>query len=243
MRERERVSARRAASVADIHHVVDFGFWAWSIMESMMSTESVASEPARGYANGRATKQTLVARAAEAFSDQGFQAASLRSIARAAGVDHSTLLHHFGTKTDLLLAVLEWQDEQHVSGELPGGASAAEANADEIAQGFVDAARRNLDAPGLVRLLSMLTAEAGAPEHPAREVLQRRQHMVRDIMASVIRDQRESGALADDGLTPEAGAAVVVATWEGLQVYDALHPGEIDVPDLLARTLTRAFGL
>ncbi|WP_062464151.1 TetR/AcrR family transcriptional regulator [Demequina soli] len=191
-----------------------------------------------GYTTGRATKQSIVASAATAFGEKGFYGTSLRSIAREAGVDHSTLLHHFGNKTALLLAVIEWHDAQGMPTDLP-----AEITADYVAEGFAGQAARNAETPGLVQLLSVLTAEAGAEGHPARETLQKRHDLVASVMAWVIRVQREKLGLDDDPLSPEDRAAVIIATWDGLQMYDALHPGRLDVPALVRRALRDAFGL
>lgn len=191
-----------------------------------------------GYVNGRATKHAIVARAAESFAQQGFYGASMRAIARAAGVDHSTLLHHFRTKEALLIAVLEWQDAQHLPPEMP-----MDASAETLAEGFAVVAKRNQSSPGLVRLLSVVSAEAGAPDHPARSLLQQRHKVLVEIIATAIARQREIGVVADDGLTPAQRAAVIVATWEGLQVYDALNPGALDVPELVGRAVREAFGI
>ncbi|SIO29158.1 TetR/AcrR family transcriptional regulator [Agromyces cerinus] len=191
-----------------------------------------------GYATGNATKRLIVARAAEAFAQKGFYGTSLRAIAREAGVDHSTLLHHFGNKVALLLAVIEWHDLQSTPMEWPENIAP-----ETLVDGFVAVARQNESAPGLVNLLSTLSAEAGASTHPARPALQQRHRVLTSIIASTIRGRRECGAVGDDGLSPEHCAAVVVATWEGLQVYSALHPGELDVPAQLEQTLKRAFGL
>ena len=38
-------------------------------------------------------------------------------------------------------------------------------------------------------------------------------------------------------------AAVIVSMWDGMQIYDALHPGVLDVPAILRRELETAFGL
>ncbi|MDN4476259.1 helix-turn-helix domain-containing protein [Demequina sp. SYSU T00192] len=189
-----------------------------------------------GYATGRATKQSIVESAAAAFAQKGFYGASLRSIAREAGVDHSTLLHHFGNKTALLLAVIEWHDSRSMPEELP-----ETIDAEYIADGFAATAARNAETPGLVQLLSVLTAEAGAENHPARETLQRRHGLVTALIAWTIRTQRAEHEGHDDDLSPEDRAAVVVASWEGLQVYDALHPGQLDVPALVRAMLRDAF--
>lgn len=191
-----------------------------------------------GYATGRATKKAIVASAATAFSQRGFYGTSLRSIAREAGVDHSTLLHHFGNKTALLLAVIEWHDQQQLRAEAPRRFSA-----DALVDAFTRTAASNQASPGLTQLLSILTAEAGAEGHPARATLQRRHNRIRTVLTLMIRRQRSRLDLADDGLRPEERAALVIATWDGLQLYDALHPGELDVPELVSRTLREAFGM
>lgn len=197
----------------------------------------------RGYSTGQATKQLIVARAAEAFAQKGFYGTSVRSIAREADVDHSTLLHHFGRKVDLLIAVLEWHDFRGMPTTGVPEQLLAEATPETLVDGFVAVAKQNVSSPGLVNLLSTLSAEAGSPGHPARDALRARHAVLTSIIGTTIRDQRDRGIVADDGLTPEQSAAVVVATWEGLQVYDALHPGELDVPAIVEQTLRRAFGL
>lgn len=203
-----------------------------------MTEKTPGSGRSEGYATGRATKQSIVESAAAAFAQKGFYGASLRSIAREAGVDHSTLLHHFGNKTALLLAVIEWHDAQNMPGVLP-----EELTAEFMADGFTATAARNAQTPGLVQLLSVLQAEAGAEGHPAREALQDRHDLVVGIIAWMIQQQREKLDMPADDLTPEERAGVIVATWDGLQVYDALHPGRLDVAVLVSRMLREAFGL
>lgn len=193
---------------------------------------------ADGYATGRATKKAIVAKAADAFATKGFYGASLRSIAREAGVDHSTLIHHFGNKTALLLAVIEWHDQQQFRAEFPMRLSA-----EGLVDAFVNAAIANRETPGLVQLLSMLTAEAGAEDHPARPVLQKRHKRLIAVFSFMIKRQRNKLDLPEDGTTPEERAALVIATWDGLQLFDALHPGTLDVPTMVSRTLREAFGL
>lgn len=200
----------------------------------MATQESVPG----GYATGRATRREIIARAAETFSQQGFHGASLRGIARSAGVDHSTLIHHFGNKTKLLRAVLEWHDGHSMTAQ-----PAVPKDPQELASAFVEVARYNQTVPGLVQLHSMLSAEAAAPDHPARDYLKLRHQVLVDVLAKTITDQRAAGALTDDGRTPTEHAILIIATWDGLQLYESLHPGEIDVPALLGATLREKFGV
>jgi len=52
------------------------------------------------------TRQALIAAAAEAFAEQGFEAASLRAITRQAGANLAAVNYHFGSKEGLIEAVL-----------------------------------------------------------------------------------------------------------------------------------------
>ena len=67
-------------------------------------------EEACGKAHSRqsdATRRALVAAAAGTFADHGFEAASVRVITAAAGVNQGAITYHFGGKEGLYRAVLE----------------------------------------------------------------------------------------------------------------------------------------
>ncbi|MGI8887734.1 MAG: TetR family transcriptional regulator [Nocardioidaceae bacterium] len=103
---------------------------------------------------GRPDTRALVLQAATAeFALKGFDRATLRSIAAAAGVDAALVHHYFGSKGDLLLAALEVPfDPREVIPEL------AEAGADglgtRIAERFVsiwDTEEQRLPLVALIR--------------------------------------------------------------------------------------------
>lgn len=54
-----------------------------------------------------ATRRTILDAARAQFAQKGFRGASVRSIAREAGVDPSLIHHHFGDKSQLLIASME----------------------------------------------------------------------------------------------------------------------------------------
>jgi AcrR family transcriptional regulator len=58
------------------------------------------------------TRQTLLDAAAELFAQKGFVAASLDEIAEAAGFSRGAIHHHFDSKEDLFLAVIDRHYEQ-----------------------------------------------------------------------------------------------------------------------------------
>ena len=61
------------------------------------------------------TRDTLVAAAAELFARRGFHAASLDDIAATAGFTKGAIYSNFGSKEDLLLAVVEQRGDEMLS--------------------------------------------------------------------------------------------------------------------------------
>lgn len=61
-------------------------------------------------ARSEATREELIAAAKEMFREQGFDNASMESLAVAVDIEESELLRHFGSKEELLAAVLEADD-------------------------------------------------------------------------------------------------------------------------------------
>jgi AcrR family transcriptional regulator len=53
------------------------------------------------------TREAILAAARGLFAEAGYERASIRAIARRAGVDPALVHHYFGTKDDLLLAAVE----------------------------------------------------------------------------------------------------------------------------------------
>src|SRR3954452_3881485 len=116
------------------------------------------------YAKTPARRAAIVAAAREAFIEHGFDQASLRDIARRAGISHQGLLRHFSGKPDLLQEVLEQRDV------------AARARADELlaagASGAATASRilrDELQDPAMLRLWATLEPAASRRDHPAHE--------------------------------------------------------------------------
>jgi TetR/AcrR family transcriptional regulator len=67
--------------------------------------------PQRGTDGNRVS---LIKAAADAFADNGYEGASLRSIAEAAGVSYQLISHYFGNKEDLWRATLEYLFERYL---------------------------------------------------------------------------------------------------------------------------------
>lgn len=59
------------------------------------------------------TKETVLKAALEIFAREGFNDAKLRDISALAGISHSLIRHHFGTKDDLWKAVVDYGLKLH----------------------------------------------------------------------------------------------------------------------------------
>src|SRR6266542_232259 len=70
---------------------------------------SRARTPRTGRRPGESgTRDALLEAARRLFAERGYEGASLRAIAAAAGVDAALVAHFFGSKADLLAAAVDW---------------------------------------------------------------------------------------------------------------------------------------
>jgi AcrR family transcriptional regulator len=68
--------------------------------------QSTRSLPPRT-ARGEDTRRALLSAAARLFADKGYHATTVPAIVRAAGVGHGTFYEYFGSRRDILLALIE----------------------------------------------------------------------------------------------------------------------------------------
>src|SRR5688500_2675049 len=72
---------------------------------------SPVTRPRGPYAKTAAKRAEILRVALEAYAASGHQGPSLRTIAEAVGLSEAGVLHHFASKDELLVAVLEARDE------------------------------------------------------------------------------------------------------------------------------------
>jgi len=174
------------------------------------------------YAKTPARRAAIVAAAREAFIEHGYDQASLRDIAKRAGITHQGLLRHFSGKSELLLEVLRQRD------------TTARARVDELAVVGASAAtvtsrilRDELRDPKMLRLWATLEAAAARPDHPAHEYFVERQRHWKALMARDLREGDLAVHLAP-GLDADTAATLLLAGLGGLELQALLDP-EIDI--------------
>jgi AcrR family transcriptional regulator len=166
--------------------------------------------PRGPYAAGREAQRSIVDAARTVFAERGFRAGSLREVGERAGVSAANVVHHFGSKEGLLLAVLDARDEGNAA-ELPELFGRG-----ELVRGLRTLVRANSLERDLIRLYTILGVEATDPGHPAHDHFRTRYADIRGYLTAGIEQARSTGALPPG---PDAGemAASLLAVMDGLQ--------------------------
>jgi AcrR family transcriptional regulator len=175
-------------------------------------------------------REQILRTAADVFAARGFNNTSLADIAAMLDITPAGVLHHFGSKTDLLTAVLELRDDTDPA---PGGS--------RMLDHLVTTAKRNAARPGTTQLYAVLSAESATDRHPAQEWFRDRYTVLRGEIGDAVLDRlgpehREAASTpGPDGRTPAgAAAAAVIAVMDGLQVQWLLDPEAVDMASVTA---------
>lgn len=174
------------------------------------------------FARAAATRQAIVAAAADLFGSRGYRFVSLRDIAAQAGISHPALLKHFAGKEELLAEVERRFDRPHAP---------ADAAVDGLP--FAAEARREAEVPGYVPFFAALTGEASAPSHPLHAVMRDRLLRLRDDHGGVLEDGLGRG-LVGHGRDTGDEATRLVAAWDGLRMLQRYLPDRVDIAAALA---------
>lgn len=170
-------------------------------------------------------KRAEILRAAvEIFGSKGYANGTLAEIAEHVGLTHAGVLHHFGSKDQLLLEVLQYRDESDVAEldtkHIPDGP--------EFFAHLVSTAFLNAQRAGLVQAYTVLSSESVTDHHPARDYFVERYRALRseaEHAFEVMCAQR--GVTSPEAITQ--GSAGVLAVMDGLQVQWLLDPRNVDL--------------
>jgi len=181
---------------------------------------------ARGpYAKGLAKRQEILDVALAHFAERGYDRASVREVARLAGLTQAGLAHYFSTKEELFLAVLKRRDDRldDPSADHPS----------HSVDRLVTAVRRNATEPGLVRLFVAMSAESVESDGAAHAFFGERYDWLRRELSADIRSRQDAGEITAR-FRPEDMATLLIAVADGLQLQWLLDPRSIEMENLLA---------
>lgn len=150
-----------------------------------------------------ASRAAILDAAERLFSEGGYHATSLRTIASSIGMSHAGVLKHFSSKGELLAAILQRLEVDADAPELPAGLSARE--------GIRLIMEHTVAQQTAVHLRVVLLGEAMEGDHPAHDWVQGQLRRVESELTH---------GLGVDGTE-------LLALWNGLQLV-AMYLPEID---------------
>lgn len=174
-------------------------------------------------------REAVLKAAMNVFGARGYNKGALVEVAEQAGMTHAGVLHHFGSKEGLLVAMLKYRDGEEVAG-VP---ARAQTEGPAFLQHLVDTVEENTHRRGVVQAYSVLSGESVTDGHPAHDYFQERFHILRAKIAGVLGEV--SGNTDEQELSDAASA--LIAMMDGLQVQWLLEPDAIDMPRILSRTM------
>jgi AcrR family transcriptional regulator len=199
-----------------------------SVIESLQEVILAPQTRQTNSARSEAARRRVLQATLQAIATNGFQGSSLAAIAAQAGLTTAGLLHHFGSKERLLVAVLAERDRlDGVRFHLGGfwGLAALDR--------LVELMQHNTLVPGLIQAFTVLMGESVSEDHPAHSWFQDRYPHRRDNLAAALRAGIETGEIRAD-IDCDALAAQIIAMMDGLQVQWILDPEHIDMAALFA---------
>lgn len=164
-------------------------------------------------------REAVLNAATRVFSARGYNSASLNEIADIVGMTHAGVLHHFGSKEQLLISVLEFRDGKSNGAIVrphPEGAALLQHIISTVTQNTADAAS--------VQAFTLLSAESVADGHPAQAYFRSRYAGLKASLAAALAEV--SGRRADEPEVTDA-AAILIATMDGLQIQWLLDPESV----------------
>jgi AcrR family transcriptional regulator len=187
---------------------------------------STTRQPRRPRPETLARRERILEAAMTTFGARGYNKGPLTEIADQVGMTHAGVLHHFGSKDQLLLEVLRYRDESDVKDlegqHMPGGI--------DLFRHLVRTALLNARRAGIVQAYVVLSAESVTEGHPARDWFVERYRTLRREVGEAFRAVCAERGI-DEPDTVGRAAASILAVMDGLQVQWLLDPDAVDLAE------------
>jgi AcrR family transcriptional regulator len=175
------------------------------------------------YAKTGIRKQQIAGAALELIVERGHRSFTMADVARRAGISEQLVFYHFPTREVLLVAALQYFDDQELGREVPPGALSK----------MAENARLGVRRENIVRLYAELSGASVDPAHPAHEYFQKRWARSRRGLTLDIQRLQSSGAIVES-IDAYSVSRILLGAWEGLQLQ-WLHDPSFDIGEQLIR--------
>ena len=182
-----------------------------------MTVESTQQRRAR---HKHERRQEILDAAIELWAIKGSRGTGLAEVADRAGMTHAGVLHHFGSKANLLLAVMEERDRRDRAILQP---YFDRSDLFDLWSHYPDVARANEREIGLAQLFVVLIGEGITPNNVGHAYLQDRYRFVRDRTEAILEAARERGEI-DAEVDCASVASQIVAFMDGALIQWLLDP-------------------
>ncbi len=190
---------------------------------SKLGRQSAASRAQRPHEKTAQRREDILAAAMMVFGSRGYNSGSLAEIAQGAGMTQAGVLHYFGSKEQLLIALLEYRDAADVANlegkHVPRGA--------DFLKHLILTAKENMFRPGIVQAYAVLCGESVTEDHPAQQFFRDRFAGLREMLVNALALITERAVDDDEIMT---AASAIIAVMDGLQVQWLLDADAIDMP-------------
>jgi AcrR family transcriptional regulator len=176
-------------------------------------------KPRGPYRKGIQRRAQIIDAVLELFAQQGDRGFSLQEIADRVGLSLPGLLHYFGSREELLLAVLERRDTLETEDLTAGDGAEVQSPGEAV----VRTVRHNMTQPGLVKLFVALSAAATEPQHHAHAFFAERYRNLAETIKTGLESGQGSGATRTD-VDAEHMARLLLAISDGLQIQWLMDP-------------------
>ena len=153
---------------------------------------STAKQRVRTRLDADVRREQILENATSLISQRGYNGFSVQELAQQCGLTNAGLLYYFGSKERLLIALLEDRDRRDRAAVTTraGLAGARESPKNlslaAVLKLFSAIVERNTTQPELVRLYTVIRAEALSEGHPAQKYFEAREDLVLDSFTRMV---------------------------------------------------------
>jgi len=165
------------------------------------------------------------------IGEKGYHGFSIQEVAQACGLTNGGLLYYFGSKDQLLVAVLRDRDrgdQEAIRAEVALVGGLDDVPLDIIVRAFRAIVARDAIQPELMRLYAMLRAEALNPTHPAYDYFESQEAAALQVFGQVLSPH------VADGI---AAARQILALMKGLELQWLREKRGFDLVDAWDRSI------
>lgn len=172
----------------------------------------------------RERKEDILKAAMHVFGTKGLKDGTLAEVAEQVGMTRAGVLHHFNSKDELILEVLEYRDHHGVEyledHKVPTGMAFF---AHLVWTAFANARRA-----GVVQAYTVFSADSVLDDSTTREYFEHRYRTLRDQAIEAFQDIAAPKTY-DDEIRIQRASASILAVMDGLQLQWLLSPESIDL--------------